>query len=700
MKKELSRTQKKIFGAVMGFLAINIAAQIAASWSFAQKIGFDPRYLPDVGGTILYYPFEFLYLLAQYNDVAPFLLKTGKVIAGGGFLASILFVLILFFWNGKKQLTSSGSARWATADEIREKGLLSPVDPVKDGVIVGAWDTGMDYEKRLAIAEWLGKLLHKDKFDILPHIPGKREYIVDNAPTHILMCAPSRSGKGIGVVIPTFASWQGSMVVADPKRENLNETGAYRKYVMGHNVIEFAPADGRPTSRWNPLNEIRWGSANEGRDVSNLVSILVGEGSGNDKYWLDNAKDLIIGVVTHLKYVHCVENTKKDLHFGDPGYRETSMYDVYQFLAAGMKADEAEGEEKEKEDANKPTGFRKTLSDALYEEVADENTGKKKKQARKNVHIPKTGVVFDLPNPVGTSEDSFIVRQVDQENETEVTFFTEEAKLTPGLHPVVVTKFNSFISKSPNEAGSVLSSAITALMIFSEKTIIDNTLHSDFYLRDIRNSKAPTDLYLVTPPSDLKRVGKLFRLIIEFMVIKSTETLGGDKHRCLLLIDEFPAFGKMDTLVRELGYIAGYGLKTLIIIQGLEQLTEIYKSKELLTNCQTQVYFGPNDEQTRKYVSTALGNKTILVKQRSAGEGLFAKNNYTWVEKQRALLLPDETSSVLSNKSAILLEGLRILSPKNKFFLMKDMLVRFKDSQKKYDRYHRIGLREKKKGGL
>ena len=112
------------------------------------------------------------------------------------------------------------------------------------------------------------------------------------------------------------------------------------------------------------------------------------------------------------------------------------------------------------------------------------------------------------------------------------------------------------------------------------------------------------------------------------------------------------------------------------------------------------MYFGPNDEQTRKYVSTALGNKTILVKQRSAGEGLFAKNNYTWVEKQRALLLPDETSSVLSNKSAMLLEGLRILSPKNKFFLMKDMLVRFKDSQKKYDRYHRIGLREKKKGGL
>lgn len=107
------------------------------------------------------------------------------------------------------------------------------------------------------------------------------------------------------------------------------------------------------------------------------------------------------------------------------------------------------------------------------------------------------------------------------------------------------------------------------------------------------------------------------------MVIRSTEKLAGDKFRCLFLIDEFPAFGKMENLVRELGYIAGYGLKTLIIIQGLEQIDNIYKSQELLTNCQTQVFFGPNDNKTREYVSKTLGKKTIRLKQRSQAAGFF-----------------------------------------------------------------------------
>lgn len=702
----------KIKASAVAVAGINIFCGYAALYSFGEKIAWNTAYLDPMWisritehlGFNCYWPTEFLSAYMKYHAIAPRLLRGGLLITAAGVLGSLFFVLAVYLSSRKKKgLTSSGTARWATEDEIRDKDLLSPIDPPKDGVICGVWDHGMGYEKRLKLAEalagsFLGKRLGWDKWKLVQKLPGTREYIVDNAPTHILMCAPSRSGKGVGVVIPTFASWRGSMVVADPKRENLNECGAFRKYVMHHNVIEFAPADSRPTYRWNPLNEIRWGSPNEGRDVSNLVNILVGEGEGSQAYWTDNAKDLIIGVVTHLKYVDAVINTKNDLHPGDAGYRETSMYEVYQFLAAGMRADkdaDKEGEE-ENENPNAPTGFRKTLKDELYgvkKKKKDAAEGDDEWEKRPVEHIPKTGVIFDLPNPVGTSSDAFILREINWKNETEVTYFTEEALKTPTLHPVVVTKFNSFIAKSPNEAGSVLSSAITALMLFSEKTIIDNTLTSDFYLRDIRNSETPTDLFLVTPPSDLKRVGKLFRLIIEFTVIKSTETLGGDRHRCLLLIDEFPAFGKMDTLIRELGYIAGYGLKTLIIIQGLEQLKEIYKSLELLTNCQTQIFFGPNDETTRKYVSAALGNKTIMLKQKSAPEGVFAKRNYTYVEKQRALLLPDETSAALSDKSAMLLEGLRILSPKNKFYLMKDMLDRFKGSQKKYDRNHTIGLR-------
>lgn len=695
----MSKTARTFF-AILIFFVVNGMFQSFATTLFASKLNVTvsvlPSYLTDtgLGGA----PFNYLYLVGRYHSMAPALLRSGILLSGFGFLISVFISLGILIYQPKK-LTSSGTAAFATDAEIRSKKILSKVKPIKDGVIVGCWDTGMPYEERYKIAEKLGKILHLDKFKLLNLLPGKREYIVDNEPTHIIMAAPTRSGKGIGVVIPTFASWRGSMVVADPKRENLEKTGAYRKYVMHHNVLEFAPADSRPTSRWNPLNEIRWGTINEGRDVSNLVEILVGEPTGGDPFWSNSAKDLIVGIITHLKYKDMVINTKNDWHHGDPHYRETCMYDVYQFLAAGMRADEAKqnGEEEEEDNPNAPTGFRKVLKEELYGSYKkNKKTGEQELVRAPVEHFPKEGVVFEMPNPLGTSKDAFVELLITQEKAQQMTHFTPEALETPQLHPVVVTKFNSFISNSLNTAGSILATAVAALMIFSQKSIIDSTITSDFYLRDIRNSKNPTDLYLVVPPSDLKRISPLFRLIIEFIVIKSTESLNGDKHRCLLLIDEFPAFGKMDNLVRELGYTAGYGLKTMLIVQGLEQIKTIYKSMESLTNCQTQIFLGPNDEMTRKYISETFGKKTILLKQKSGPEGIWGlgKQNYTWIEKERPLMLPDETSSKLENNSALVIQGLRIYGPKNKYYLMKDMLDRFDGATKKYDPKHRIGLRD------
>lgn len=138
-----------------------------------------------------------------------------------------------------------------------------------------------------------------------------RKYIVDNFDTHTFLCAPSRSGKGIGPITQTLLFWKDSMIVSDLKRENIRETGPYRKYELGHNVLEFAPTDTRPTARFNPINEIRWGTPNEGQDVSNIVTLLVGKPEGKDAHWKSNAISLIIGVLTHLKYKHAILMLKK-----------------------------------------------------------------------------------------------------------------------------------------------------------------------------------------------------------------------------------------------------------------------------------------------------------------------------------------------------------------------------------------------------
>lgn len=232
------------------------------------------------------------------------------------------------------------------------------------------------------------------------------------------MCAPSRSGKGIGVVIPTCLNWRESMVVADPKGENIDTCGAYLEKVLGHKVIKFDPAETGNFYRWNPINEIRWGTPNEGRDVSVLVHSLVGSGEGSEAHWLENAKDLIIGAITHLKYKDTVYNTVHDYHPGDIKFKETCMYDVYQFLSAGMTADDNEEDE---EDPTAPTGFRKVLKEELFGIPERPDKGIAGKPGIQ--HFPDNGAVFEVPNPYGTSKDAFIKIRVTPAQATTVTHF-------------------------------------------------------------------------------------------------------------------------------------------------------------------------------------------------------------------------------------------------------------------------------------
>ena len=80
-----------------------------------------------------------------------------------------------------------------------------------------------------------------------------------------------------------------------------------------------------------------------------------------------------------------------------------------------------------------------------------------------------------------------------------------------------------------------------------------------------------------------------------------------------------------------------------------------------------------------------------MVKQRHADAGIFGKVDYTYVEKDRPLLRPDETSTFLANKSAMQIEGLLVLSPKNKFYEMPDMISKI-DQGHALDPFQKVGL--------
>src|SRR3546814_15271164 len=70
---------------------------------------------------------------------------------------------------------------------------------------------------------------------------------------HVIVEAPTRSGKGVGIVIPSLLTWAGSVGVLDVKRENYDASAGFRAH-YGQAVYLFNPTDreGR-SARYNPL---------------------------------------------------------------------------------------------------------------------------------------------------------------------------------------------------------------------------------------------------------------------------------------------------------------------------------------------------------------------------------------------------------------------------------------------------------------
>jgi type IV secretion system protein VirD4 len=128
----------------------------------------------------------------------------------------------------------------------------------------------------------------------------------------------------------------------------------------------------------------------------------------------------------------------------------------------------------------------------------------------------------------------------------------------------------------------------------------------------------PIRPYLVVPPSDIdiSRTKPLIRLVLNRIGRRRlTEELHpkNRRHRVLLMLDEFPALGRLDFFESALAFMAGYGLKAFLIAQSLNQIEKAYdQNNSILDNCHIRVSFATNDERTGKRVSDALGIATEM----------------------------------------------------------------------------------------
>src|SRR6185503_9361914 len=233
-----------------------------------------------------------------------------------------------------------------------------------------------------------------------------------------------------------------------------------------------------------------------------------------------------------------------------------------------------------------------------------------------------------------------------------------------GTHPVIASAARELLNKSENERSGVLSTAMSFLGLYRDPVVAQVTRRCDWRIRDLIEDERPTTLYLVVPPSDISRTKPLVRLILNQIGRRLTEDLHAKvhRHRLLFMLDEFPALGRLDFFESALAFMAGYGLKSFLIAQSLNQIERAYgPNNSILDNCHVRVSFATNDERTARRVSDALGMATELRAMKNyAGHRLSPWLGHLMVSRQetaRPLLTPGEVMQLPPEDELVLVSG-------------------------------------------
>ncbi|OOO17814.1 conjugal transfer protein TraG [Rhizobium sophoriradicis] len=509
----------------------------ATQWT-AWRLGFQPQLgAPwfEVASKPIYPPPALFWWWYFYDAYAPHVFLEGGAIAAAGGLLAIAAAIAMSIWRAReaKDVHTYGSARWAEGDELKKAGLLCD-----DGVVLGRYNEA---------------------------------YLRHDGAEHVLCFAPTRSGKGVGLVVPTLLTWPGSAIVHDIKGENWELTAGFR--ARHGRVLLFDPTNPN-SAAYNPLLEVRKGEW-EVRDVQNVADVLVDpEGSLEKRnHWEKTSHSLLVGAILHVLYA------EKD----------------------------------------------KTLA----------------------------GVAAFLSDPRRPIESTL------------AAMMTARHLGEQGAHPVIASAARELLNKSDNERSGVLSTAMSFLGLYRDPVVATVTRRCDWRIADIVGGEQPATLYLVVPPSDISRTKPLVRLVLNQIGRRLTEDLHASerRHRMLMMLDEFPALGRLDFFESALAFMAGYGIKAFLIAQSLNQIEKAYgPNNSILDNCHVRVSFATNDERTAKRVSDSLGTATeVRAMQNYAGHRLAPWLSHLMVsrsETARPLLTPGEVMQLPPDDEIVMVAGI------------------------------------------
>jgi type IV secretion system protein VirD4 len=180
------------------------------------------------------------------------------------FSAAAAICMVIFADMMFRRQKLHGDARWAMTSEARRGNLLGA-----SGIILGR---------------------------------RGRQFLRFGGTEHVLLEAPTRTGKGVGVVIPNLLTWEGSVVVLDVKQENWALTAGFRAKNLGQRVLMFNPLDAQGrTARYNPFSHInRHDPVEVINELQKIGSMLFPPPQSGDSFWAESARTAFLGVTAYV----------------------------------------------------------------------------------------------------------------------------------------------------------------------------------------------------------------------------------------------------------------------------------------------------------------------------------------------------------------------------------------------------------------
>ncbi|MEX3581615.1 MAG: type IV secretory system conjugative DNA transfer family protein [Burkholderia sp.] len=513
----------------------------------------------------VYAPWAVLNWYSKWHDQFPSYFfaagSIGTMVAAGGLIATAM-AKTLGANSSKANEYLHGSARWANRKDIEEAGLLGN----DEGVYVGAWE---------------------DK-------SGKVNYLRHNGPEHVLTYAPTRSGKGVGLVVPTLLSWPHSAVITDLKGELWAMTAGWRQKHAKNKVIRFEPATLSGSACWNPLDEIRIGTEYEVGDVQNLATLIVDpDGKGLESHWQKTSQALLVGVILHVLLKAKNEGTPASLPHVDSIMADPNR-DIGELWMEMTQYGHVNGEN------------HSVVGSAARDMMdrPEEEAGSVLSTAKSYLALYRDPVVAR-----NVSKSEFRIKDLMNHDDPVSLYIVTQPNDKARLRPLVRVMTNMIVR------------------LLADKMEFERVLAGMPWWRRL-----------------LAKFG--FKQVASSYV-RSKKTY---KHRLLGMIDEFPSLGKLEILQESLAFVAGYGIKFYLICQDLNQLksreTGYGPDETITSNCHVQNAYPPNRLETAEHLSKLTGQTTVVKEQITTSgkraSAILGQVSRTIQEVQRPLLTADE----------------------------------------------------------